>query len=203
MFPATLTTLALGILAPSLIAKAAAQTNICNSNGDFVHFNSSKTVALPALNNNGPMLYEDPDETWYFSTRTVRTEHAGVGSDVMTSMWLNTGKSDMKDIGSCWHTTWTYGINGFTFSRDVLERSVDDKGDCKIMLGEECVAGLKRHYQAEALRSARSADCQEDALIATVPQECAGLVDGGNEWRGGMFRSGTSDGLSHRWLRDG
>ncbi|KAK7192810.1 hypothetical protein DPSP01_011231 [Paraphaeosphaeria sporulosa] len=186
MFPKTLTRLALGILFPSLIAKANAQAQICRSNEPFVYFNSSKTVALPALNNNGPMLYDDPDETWYFSTRTV---YKTPGADAMTTMWLNTGNSSMYDIGSCWQTTWTHGINGFTFSRDVLERSVDDKGDCKIMLGEECIAGLKRHYLDAAMRSASRASCDGDIFNATVPQECAGLVSGGSVWRGGLFGS--------------
>ncbi|KAF2445220.1 hypothetical protein P171DRAFT_431956, partial [Karstenula rhodostoma CBS 690.94] len=186
MFSASLPTLALAVLAPSLVAKATAE--ICNSNDDFVHFNSSKTVALPALSNNGPMLNQDPHTQWYFSTRTVYTSpHA----DAMTKMWLNTGNSSTKDIGTCWHTTWTHERDGFAFPRDVLERSVDDKGDCKTMLGEECVAGLKRHYLDAAMRSAQSASCQGDVFNATVPHECAGLVGGGTVWRGGLFGSGT------------
>lgn len=76
------------------------------------------------------------------------------------------------------------------FSRDVIERSVNDKGDCKIMLGEDCVAGLKRHYLTMALNSTLR-DC---ARNYTVPQECMGLIDGGTQWRGGrVFPTRTLD----------
>jgi hypothetical protein len=178
-------TLALGVLLPSLVARvtAWAQNSTCTWSEPFVTFNISKTVQLPALQSDGFSLKDDPDETWYF---TLRTAYKVANMDNGTSIWLNTGTSDTTGMGSCSDAPETYGgdaygRDGFEFSRDVIERSVNDKGDCKIMLGEDCVAGLKRHYLAMAIRSATLRDC---ARNYTVPQECMGLIDGGTQWRG-------------------
>lgn len=67
------------------------------------------------------------------------------------------------------------------------------------MLGEECVAGLERHYLLEALVSTSLVSCSTNF---TVPQECAGLLAGGNEWRGGLYPSSTSIVLSHPIVLD-
>ncbi|KAJ4350159.1 uncharacterized protein N0V89_008780 [Didymosphaeria variabile] len=57
----TINTLALGILTPLLVLKAAAQ--ICYANENFFNFNSSKTVSIPALRLNGNSVIDDPDNS--------------------------------------------------------------------------------------------------------------------------------------------
>ncbi|KAL1609992.1 hypothetical protein SLS60_001657 [Paraconiothyrium brasiliense] len=190
MSPGTINTLAFGIVTSLLVLRATAR--LCDANEKFFNFNSSKTVSIPALRLKGNSVVDDPDNSWYFSTRTQYGGTVG-GEGAMTHMWLNTGKSNATGIGTCWQTTWTYGQDGFSFSRDVLERSADDKGDCKTMLGEECVAGLIRHFQRSALKSVSdgtTSSCSGEAFNSTIPQECASLVGGGSKWRGGLFGSG-------------
>jgi hypothetical protein len=188
MYPATMNTLAFVVLAPSLIWTATAQG--CKGSKDLANYNSSKTVAIPALRIKDAAVVDDPDKQWYFSLRNQ--EINGPGQDVMTYMWLNTGKSNATGMGTCFQTTDVYGVNGFEFSREVLERSVDDKGDCKTMLGEECVAALKDHYARSGMKSAFEGTCSGGSFNTTVPHECAGLVGGETNWRGGMSATGKS-----------
>lgn len=199
MFSGIINTLTSCILTLSLILKVTAIP--CDTNEDFYNFNSSKTVQIPALRlttlgSDRTRVVEDPDNSWYFAART-RSEDLSGNENEMTNIWLNTGNRNATGIGACVQTTWTYGLNGFSFSRDVLERSIDDTGDCKIMMGEDCTAALERQYIGFAMHSAFSGSCDFRQFTSTIPQECTSLVDGGSEWRGGTFSSGESDDLCY------
>jgi hypothetical protein len=191
MHPTTINTLAFAVLAPSLIWTATAET--CDGIKDFAKYNSSKTVAIPALRIKDAAVVDDPDAQWYFSLRNQ--DFGGPGQDTMTYMWLNTGKSNTTGMGTCFQTTDIRGVDGFEFSREVLERSVDDKGDCKTMLGEDCVAALKDHYARSGMNAASAGTCGGGSFNTTIPHECAGLVGGASNWRGGLIETGKS-GLS-------
>jgi hypothetical protein len=68
----------------------------------------------------------------------------------------------------------------------VLKRSVNDDGDCKTMLGEECVSALENHYRREATEIMTRGRCPEGSeWNITVPFQCASLIGGGRAgWEG-------------------
>ncbi|USP82131.1 hypothetical protein yc1106_09405 [Curvularia clavata] len=64
-----------------------------------------------------------------------------------------------------------------TWSREVLERSQQDNGEFKTMLGEECVAALERWYTGQG-PSVWSTDRYPACTVIqnTVPPECEGML---------------------------
>lgn len=107
--------------------------------------------------------------------------------------FIETGDSDTSDFGMCAEgiRVFDQGNPGmFWLSRKVIERSVNDNGDCKTMLGTECVEALKKHYQVAATQYTQKGECPTtDPEIPTnivwnktVPEECRGLIGGLKEW---------------------
>jgi hypothetical protein len=100
-----------------------------------------------------------PDNNYYYGT-----------------MLLDTGDSNITSIGSC-HQTLQAEVASegyYTMSKEVLERSERDEGDCRILLGDDCVNALRDQSREEAaewsMRSARCADME-----TSLPQNCSGL----------------------------
>lgn len=68
-----------------------------------------------------------------------------------------------------------------------------DEGDCKVMLGEECVGALQEQYKEQGVRDMMRGRCHDGGVgewNLSIPWECVGLVGGGERWLGGMFASG-------------
>ena len=170
----------------------------CSTVNEFNNYNATRTYSFPALRINGSSsggsdyykILEVPDKSWYITDRlTVSIIGTGLNS-AMQIPWLNIGDSNTTNMGMCMLTTPTYSLGEYEFPKEVLERSVNDKGDCKIMLGEECVKALERHYRADATRSMMAGRCTGTNRNTTVPFQCASLIGGGDQWLGGTFAGG-------------
>ncbi|KAF2794593.1 hypothetical protein K505DRAFT_336812 [Melanomma pulvis-pyrius CBS 109.77] len=166
--------------------------NLCTNIDDFNNYNASHTYSMPALRINGTKrddegfnIVEDPDSSWYIASRLKVSRVVDDGS--MNNLWLNTGSSNTTNMGMCEESTSSYELGEYKFSKEVLERSVNDNGDCKTMLGEECVEALRVHYTESAIYAMRKGQCPSGSdWNITVPQQCRGLVGGGEHWLGGM-----------------
>lgn len=76
-------------------------------------------------------------------------------------------------MGMCEESTWTHLLGEYKFSKEVLERSVNDNGDCKTMLGEECVEALRIHYTESATYGMTRGRCPSGLdWNTTVPRQC-------------------------------
>lgn len=180
------------LLAAFLIhhSKVFAQSSLCNAISDLnveKWWNASASAKMPALRIDGPNVEASDTEDWELLLH------------LPGSLFLNTGDSRTADpdFGACYEqlrisTDANNGNDKWFFTREVLERSLDDKGDCKVMLGEECVQELKEQYLRKARTSMEWGLCQgtyakppEPEIIPwdwSVPEACRGLVNGQDEW---------------------
>ena len=170
----------------------------CSATNEFNNYNATRTYSFPALRINGSRsgnpndykIVEVPDKLWYITDRlTVSSTDKNLKS-AMQMPWINIGDSNTTNMGMCMLTTATHSLGEYKFPKEVLERSVNDKGDCKIMLGEECVEALERHYRAVAARSMTAGRCTGIDQNTTVPFQCASLTGGEDQWLGGTYAGG-------------
>jgi hypothetical protein len=182
----------------SHIFPSLSRADVCNNVEKFNNYNATRTYSIPALRINGSRsgdsayykILEDPDNMWYLTDRFAGANLAS-GSDGLQYPWLNVGDSNTTNIGMCMDTTWTHSLGKYYFSKEVLERSVNDNGDCKTMLGEECVSALESHYKKIAAGSMTRGNCQTGSFSnLTVPYQCASLVGGGDQWLGAIASFG-------------
>lgn len=183
----------------SSLSQAADPGAYCRTADDFNIYNATKSYAMPALQINRTEeqdegfdgivggLIPDSEKTWYIVSRVASVSRSNL-EGAIPLLWLNTADSNTTDIGVCTETTSPYGLNEYEFSREVLERSVNDNGDCRTMLGSECVDALARHYQQQAFSSSTSGDCPSGSNVnLTVPYQCANLINGADGWNGGVM----------------
>lgn len=104
------------------------------------------------------------------------------------------GTETSNATGVCTEGLHTFANSTYFFSKEVLQRSLDDQGDCKVMLGEQCADALKLHFLRESVAYIRAGGCPGDGTVVqnrTVPWECAGLVGNAEEWfEGQMWAAG-------------
>ncbi|KAF2649352.1 hypothetical protein K491DRAFT_721758 [Lophiostoma macrostomum CBS 122681] len=192
------TRLALLLTIAHHFSPSLAQSNLCSEVKDFATSNATGTYPIPALSINRTEeqnpdfagvvggLVEDSGKSWILSPRVKADADFG---RAYTSVWLNTGDTNMTDVGVCLADVLSYDVNQYAFSKEVLQRSVDDNGDCKTMLGEQCVAALQNQYRQQATTAMMMGKCPESNH--TVPWECADLVGGGESWLGGGMSAGV------------
>ncbi|KAF2738741.1 hypothetical protein EJ04DRAFT_560415 [Polyplosphaeria fusca] len=174
------------------------QDNTCSTVREFNDYNATRSYPMPALSVGRVPEFEqlrkldaDDSEQWYLTSRF--TKIGSSGNEGLTHVWVNTGDSNTTNIGSCVDITWTHSLGKFTFSKEVIERSVDDNGDCKTMLGEECVNALNEHYTRIAASAMYDGECPRGSdWNTTVPAACASLVGDNLKWNGGLFGSGSN-----------
>lgn len=114
----------------------------------------------------------------------------GRGSNATQSYYLDTqgalsGSETNNRTGICTEGLRVFDKNQYFFSKEVLQRSLNDEGDCKVMLGAQCADALKLHFLRESIKYIRAGGCPGSADVAqnnTVPWECAGLVGNSKEW---------------------
>lgn len=160
---------ALALVTQLLVLNTNAQNNTgnsaksCSDLNFTVRYNSSTTRTLQALKLNGErpadptgpdrfFLLNDTSRAWELTLRVqsvIRgdihpdTEQRG---DYRQRLFLDTGDSNMTNIGSC-HQTLSSGskISQFQWTREALKRSLEaENGDCTGILGDECVQAVKR-----------------------------------------------------------
>jgi hypothetical protein len=179
------------------------QQDTCGTVRDYHNYNATGVYPMPALSlgppddtSNARSLEADNSKSWYLSARYMKPYNTP-GDDGTNYFWVNTGDSNNTDIGSCVDATWTYSgypLNGagtgFQFPKEVVERSVNDTGDCKTMFGEECVQALEEHYKNQAAKASSLGTCQIQPND-TVPWQCADIVGGDESWNTGIYHLGT------------
>ncbi|PSN67997.1 hypothetical protein BS50DRAFT_633648 [Corynespora cassiicola Philippines] len=90
----------------------------------------------------GYSVTEDPDSTWYIANRLTEARH--MFSESENTPYLNVGNSSMDNMKLCYREVSVESFNIYRFHENVLERSTRDNGDCKTMLGEECVSDIEK-----------------------------------------------------------
>jgi hypothetical protein len=125
-------------------------------------------------------VVEDSSRTWELSYRvqnqpTYNDTLEPVGDLYYGTMFLDTGSSNTTDIGSCHQTLQAQiGELSYSLSKMVLERSLNDNGDCTTMLGQECVDAIKKQTTLSAAQGPlRTGLCSR--LNRTIPDECSGV----------------------------
>ncbi|KAH7413648.1 hypothetical protein DE146DRAFT_761934 [Phaeosphaeria sp. MPI-PUGE-AT-0046c] len=187
---------ALALVTQFLVLNVNAQNNTGNSTElcldleDAVKYNSSSSRTIPALRLNGDRpvdrgdtfsIEKDLSRTWELSLRVQSMAiNQARGMNNVTAyrqtMFLNTGDSNMTDIGSCHQSIQPESrMLKFQWTREVMERSLQDNGDCGSLLGDKCVEALKIRAANEAAEwPLRTGSCA--GMNSSMPPECSGTV---------------------------
>jgi hypothetical protein len=190
-----------GSLVAFLLASACtAQNNTnptCSILGGLVNANASTSRSMPAFSitkdiylgndrfpdpNQSFKLEIDPSQNWTISLHVSESHRFSRDDDqpepfYYHSVLLDTAGSNVTRMSTCHSFVQAHDPDhGYRWAKEVLERSLEDSGDCKIMLGDDCVNALVRHYRHEGYTNqSRSGDCSKANF--TVPAECAGMVE--------------------------
>ncbi|XP_014551364.1 hypothetical protein COCVIDRAFT_20351 [Bipolaris victoriae FI3] len=174
-------------------SNSGSQTLTCDDLSGGLAYYASVTHNTTAIKfaylgaNDGVTISRDDTATWKISSRIGPAyDSDGVMSSenqTQTVLWLDTEDTDMERLGDHIGLCHNYiplqdhRTGNMTWSREVLERSQQDNGDCKTMLGEDCVAALERWYAGQGL-SVWSTDRYPacTAIQNTMPPECEGML---------------------------
>lgn len=190
-----------GSFVACLFASVCIAQNISDSAcailGGLVNSNASTSRSVPAFSINKDIylgddrfpdpnqsfkLKADPSQNWTTSLH-VSESHPFSKNDDETeplyyhSVLLDTAGSKVSRMSTCHSFVQAHDPDlGYSWTKEVLERSLEDSGNCKTMLGNDCVDALKRQYQQEAYTNqSRSGNCSKANF--TVPAQCAGMVE--------------------------
>jgi hypothetical protein len=179
------------IAAQLLISGSQAQNSsnsaaTCSDIEEAVQFNASTTRQIPALqfqmlgDNEEYNIVNDSSRTWDLSLRVTKVPPVSdsIPIDESRSVWeqtmfLDTKDSNMQMIGSCHQTLQAADSNnGYKWTRELLERGLEDNGDCTTLLSNECLEALRdtRRLAASSPSVQRSANCL--GLNRTMPEQC-------------------------------
>lgn len=160
----------------------------CSAIDKFVQNNSSTTRSIQPYSIDGQRsdrgtfrLVNDSQVTWELTLRVQKTPPSNITltpgattPNYRQTMFLDTGNSNMTDIGACHHTIQP-AINGigYQWTKDVMQRSLDDNGDCSILLGSKCIDALRTQFRDQASQwPLRTGTCR--GMNNSMPFECAG-----------------------------
>jgi hypothetical protein len=186
-----------------LLTPSYAQNRFCNHVAGYGEYNATtKPHAIPALRIDGCDVVTDSSKEWHLTQRVGSTTQGAGMSSAINEWFIETGDSDTKDFGMCAEGIRVFeqaNPGMFWLSRKVIERSVNDSGDCKTMLGDKCVEALKKHYQEAAKQYTQKGECPTTdpeipttiAWNKTAPEECRGLIGGLEEWPEGKLANMT------------
>jgi hypothetical protein len=180
-------------LAQILISGANARRNsssaTCADIESEVQYNSSTSQQFPAMKlenkhaqSGDYWIVPDTSRSWQLSYHVQRQpvdtsspEWQGPDKNYYYgTMFLDTKDSNLTGIGSCHQTLQAeIGVQGYTMSREVLDRSERDGGDCRILLGNDCVEALRKTSAEEVTEwSLKTGGC---GMSSEIPPECSGL----------------------------
>jgi hypothetical protein len=194
MRPLTKTSVLAFLLATTTHAQSSSDTDspslTCDDlSGSLAHnasvVHNTTALAFLWLGGDGDLIIREDDRTtWQISSyigpvydRGYAPEHDE--NDTQAILWLDTGDSNMERLGRRMGFLHNYiplqnRTNGnLSWSREVLERSQEDSGDCKTMLGEECVQALQSWYSNQATSVWLSDG--DYAIEHTIPSKCEGM----------------------------
>lgn len=193
MLPPTRHSVLASVLATIAYAQSSSGSDpeslTCDDLSDGLAYNASVTHNTTALtltylgSDSEPLIREDDGTNWQISSYIG--PYTGMGdeygeNDTQAVLWLDIGESDMERLGNRMGFCQNYvplqnQTNGnLTWSREVLERAQDDDGDCKTMLGEECVQALQTWYSGQAFGLWSTQECS--SIDHTIPSECEGML---------------------------
>lgn len=158
-------------------------------------YNASGTTSIPALtlsylgdtDENDIRISENPEFRWQLTSivqPSVNQEGSEWASNsTHTALWLDTGDSNQTRLGEqmrmCHNYVPLQVRQNVTWGYEALRKSVDDTGDCRALVSDECLQRLKVQYglQAQQQRGNRYNGCE--GTNKTVPWECAesGMVE--------------------------
>jgi hypothetical protein len=184
---------AIAFLASLLLPSSSAQNNsntICSDLELNLRYNASTTRQIPALRINGTRpsnnyvdegyysVENDTSRTWSLTCR-INNMSTQTGNSLYTqdTLLLDTGDSNMTNMGSCHQTMAPGNSSGnFQWTKEVLQRSLKDTGDCRATLGDGCVDALKEWYTEQAASNhMRRGNCRE--TNTTLPEACHGVLE--------------------------
>jgi hypothetical protein len=156
----------------------------CSDIEEAVQFNASTTRQIPALqfqvlgDNEEYIIVNDSSRTWDLSLRVTKLPRVNdsVPIDESRSVWqqtmfLDTKDSRMSNIGSCHQPLQVAGFdNKYEWTRELLERSLEDNGDCTTLLSNECLEALKDTNRIGTASMQKTGSCLQ--LNRTMPAEC-------------------------------
>ncbi|KAF1933481.1 uncharacterized protein M421DRAFT_88685 [Didymella exigua CBS 183.55] len=155
----------------------------CSAIAPQLAYNASSSVTIPAIT---VSILGDPDDgdvlirnvtgsNWTLSSYIQ--PHSPKPPDTDTYLWLDVGDSDLERLGRTMRACHTFvplqfQIGGnVTWSYDTLEKSVQDTGDCRSMVSEECLARLRiQYFNAGTSERRQYSGCAD--INTTVPWEC-------------------------------
>lgn len=172
------------IIAILLCAPSYAQDSPqCSAIAPQLAYNASSSIPISALavsilgGDDGNVLMRNVSEyNWTLSSYIQ--PHAPSSPYTDTYLWLDIGDSDAQRLGRTMRACHTVvplqyqGGGNVTWSYDTLEKSVQDTGDCRSMVSEECLARLRiQYYNAGSSERTKYTGCAD--INTTVPFECA------------------------------
>jgi hypothetical protein len=174
-------------------SESGSQSLTCDDVSESLAYNASVIQNTTALNivwlgaNERVMITEDDRTTWQISSYIGPGYNGGMAeygeNDTQAVLWLDTGDSNMERLGDLMGLCHNYvplqnrTTGNLTWSREVLERAQDDDGDCRTMLGTECVEALQSWYQNQGQAiwtTDQSPACS--SIEHALPSECEGML---------------------------
>ncbi|CAN9096236.1 unnamed protein product [Alternaria sp. RS040] len=197
-----MSTLIKHLLLPSVLAttsfaqntsESQSQSLTCDDLSESLAHNASIIQNTTALNlvwlgdEERVAITEDDQTTWKISSYIGPGYNGGMAkyneNETQAVLWLDTGDSDMERLGDLMGLCHSFvplqnrTTGELAWSREVLERAGEDDGDCKTMLGTECVEALESWYRRQgqaAWNDDQYPPCS--AIQNTIPSECEGML---------------------------
>lgn len=163
----------------------------CADLSPSLSWNATGSSSIQALSINGSNSQRDDEpfavvndtsstsinpKTW---TMYYRLQQQSAGSDKYTGrIFLETPKStNLSQMGSCHQTSSPVDTTGkFLWTKEMLERSLKDMGNCRVTLGDACVDALKSWYREQAaVNHMRRGNCEK--TNNTLPNACSGIME--------------------------
>ncbi|RYN84597.1 hypothetical protein AA0117_g811 [Alternaria alternata] len=174
-------------------SKPESQSLTCDDLSESLAYNASIIQNTTALNlvwlgdEERVAITEDDQTTWTISSYIGPGYNGGMAkydeNETQAVLWLDTGDSNMERLGDIIGLCHSFvplqnrTTGDLTWSREVLERASEDDGDCKTMLGTECVEALESWYRRQgqaAWNDDQYPPCS--AIQNTIPSECEGML---------------------------
>lgn len=181
-----------------------AQSRLCNNVRGYFDYNATKTAPITGLrldvgSNGHPRIVPDNAQPWNLTARLDSTSQGSGTGSAVTDFFIDTGNTTTANMGLCVESAAITFNDFYLFSRKVLQRASEDKGDCKTMFGEQCVDALKRHFSRQAVEYARKGECptaeygftSTAVQNQTVPWECSAYLDGEDKWNTDLLPGST------------
>lgn len=157
----------------------------CSTVPPQLKYNATSSVTFPGLSvsilgdveDGIAVIRNETSFNWTLSSYIK--SNAPNSSSTETNLWLDVGDSDPERLGLTMRACHAFvplqtqaAHKNVTWSYETLEKSVQDTGDCRTMVSEECLDRLKLQY-FDAANAERVDYTICSGVNTTVPWECA------------------------------